>query len=252
MSANNRRSFIKHAVAGAGLLSLPALLQAQPSEKMGRRKVVCVGGHPDDPESGCGGTLAKLANAGHDVTIIYLTQGEAGIKGRSHAEAATIRQQEAINACRILKAKHIFAGQTDGNTIVNTEWINKIHALIQQEQPDIVFTHWPVDAHADHQAASLLTIQAWRKMPQKFSLYFFEVLTGDQTMIFHPTDYVDITDTQEQKRKALYCHESQHPDKIYSRGHAAMEIFRGQELGVKAGEAFVRMSGKLQGGIITS
>jgi LmbE family N-acetylglucosaminyl deacetylase len=250
MSTKDRRTFIKNTLAGAGFLSLPSLLQAQPGTKMSQRKIVCVGGHPDDPETGCGGTLAKLANAGHEVTIIYLTQGEAGIRGTSHAEAKAIRQQEATNACRILKAKPVFAGQIDGDTIVNKEWIGKIHALIAAEQPDIVFTHWPVDGHSDHQAASLLTIQAWKRMPQKFELYFFEVLTGDQTMVFHPTDYVDISDTQEQKRKAVYCHTSQSPDKIYSRGHAAMEIFRGQELGVTAGEAFIRMNGKRQGGAI--
>ncbi len=121
--------------------------------------------------------------------------------------------------------------------------------LIANEKPDIVFTHWPLDTHKDHQVASLLTMQSWVREPQKFTLYFFEVCTGEQTFIFHPTDYVDISDTQEQKRKAVYCHTSQDPPGIYSCGHAAMEEFRGRELGVKAGEGFIRMSGKLQGGI---
>ena len=71
-------------------------------------------------------------------------------------------------------------------------------------------------------------------------------------MVFHPTDYVDISDTQEQKRKAVYCHASQLPDKMYSDGHGAMEKFRGMELGVKAGEAFIRMNGKRQGGLVIS
>jgi hypothetical protein len=82
-----RREFVRHTAAGLGLLSIPDLLLAQPGEKAARKKVVCVGGHPDDPESGCGGTLAKLAAAGHEVTIIYLTTGEAGIEGKSHNEA---------------------------------------------------------------------------------------------------------------------------------------------------------------------
>ena len=67
-------------------------------------KVVCVGGHPDDPESICE-YLAKFAAAGHDVTIIYLTKGEAGIEGKSHDEAADIRSKEAIAASKILNAK---------------------------------------------------------------------------------------------------------------------------------------------------
>ena len=48
-------------------------------------------------------------------------------------------------------------------------------------------------------------------MKNSFDLYFGEVCTGEQTMDFHPTDYVDITDVQEIKRKAVYCHTSQDP-----------------------------------------
>src|ERR1700676_509382 len=102
---NTRRQFVKNTVAGLGLLTLPAHLNASGTTYDAKRKVVCVGGHPDDPESGCGGTLAKLVIAGHDVTIIYLTTGEAGIDGKSHDEAARIRKQEAINACKILNTK---------------------------------------------------------------------------------------------------------------------------------------------------
>jgi len=247
---NSRRQFVKNTAAGFGLLSLPSLLYAQANTGSIKQKIVCVGGHPDDPESGCGGTLAKLANAGNEVTIIYLTTGEAGIEGKSHSEAAAIRKQEAINACKILNAKPVFAGQIDGDTIMNNDWINKMKQLIRDINPAIVFTHWLVDSHKDHQVASILTIQSWMRAEQKFALYFFEVCAGEQTMTFHPTDYVDISDTQEQKRKAVYCHTSQDPPGIYNCGHAAMEDFRGRELGVKAGEAFIRMNGSLQGGTI--
>lgn len=248
----SRRTFVKSAVAGVGGLSLPALLHAKAHNNITKKKIVCVGGHPDDPESGCGGTLAKLSNAGHDVTIVYLTTGDAGIEGKSLAEAAATRKQEAINACKILKVKPVFAGQIDGDTVFNNEWLKKIQQLLADEKPDIVFTHWPIDSHKDHQVASLLTIQTWMRTDHPFVLYFFEVSAGLQTMVFHPTDYVDITDTQEQKRKALYCHTSQHPDRIYAEVHTAMEDFRGKELGVKAGEAFVRMTGNKADGSVMS
>lgn len=246
---NTRRQFMKNTAGALGLVTLPSLLFSQKNTPAEKKKIVCVGGHPDDPESGCGGTLAKLRNAGNEVTIIYLTTGEAGIAGKSHDESAAIRKQEAINACKVLDAKPVFAGQIDGDTLCNNEWVNRIQQLLINEKPDVVFTHWPVDAHKDHQVASLLTIQSWIRVPQKFSLYFFEVCTGEQSLIFHPTDCVDISDTQEQKKRALYCHASQDPAGIYACGHAAMEEFRGRELGVKAGEGFIRMSGKLQGGI---
>ena len=241
---NSRRDFIRKASAGIGAMSLPGVLQAGVAAPDAKRKIVCVGGHPDDPESGCGATLAKLAALGHEVVIIYLTTGEAGIAGVSHDEAARTRKQEAINACRILNCRPVFAGQIDGATVVSNETLEHLQDLIGQERPDLVFTHWPVDSHKDHQCASLLTIQTWVRSANKFMLYFFEVCAGEQTMGFHPTDFVDITDTQEQKRKAVYCHTSQDPPGIYACGHAAMEDFRGRELGVKAAEGFVRMTGK--------
>lgn len=246
---NGRRNFIKSTAGGAGLISLPSLLFAQNNETLEKKKIVCIGGHPDDPESGCGGTLAKLRQAGHAVTIIYLTTGEAGIPGKSFTESAAIRKQEAINACKILDAKPVFMGQIDGDTVFNNEWIIKLQQILSSEKPDVVFTHWPIDEHKDHQVASLLTIQCWIRQSSKFALYFFEVCTGEQTQLFHPTNFVEITDTQAEKRKAVFCHASQDPNGIYGCGHAAMEDFRGRELGVKAAEAFIKMNGKLQGQI---
>src|ERR1044072_5561402 len=77
-------------------------------------RVVCVGAHPDDPESGCGGTLARYAALGHAVTVVYLTRGERGIAGKSLDEAARIRSAECAPACKVMGAKPVFFGQIDG------------------------------------------------------------------------------------------------------------------------------------------
>ncbi len=239
--ATSRRKFISNASLLAPGLSLSAFAGNTPPGK--KWSVVCVGGHPDDPESGCGGTLSKLANAGHQVTVIYLTRGEAGIAGASHTDASVTRTREAELACKIMNAKPIFAGQIDGDTVVNNEWTSKVRKLIETQNPDIVFTHWPIDSHKDHQAASMMTIQAWMQGGKKFQLYFFEVCLGDQTHIFKPTDYIDITEVREQKRKAVYCHTSQNPAGIYEANdcnHKKMEEFRGMEINVAAAEAFVK------------
>lgn len=238
----SRRKFIQNTSTGAGLFSLSSLATFTTSELEPKKKVVCVGGHPDDPESGCGGTLSKLSAAGHNCTIIYLTRGEAGIPGKQAAEAASIRTKEAEEACKIIGAKPVFAGQVDGDTLVNREWIGRMKNLLEAENPDIVFTHWAVDTHPDHQVASLLTYQAWFRMNRTFTLYYYEVCTGAQTELFSPTEYIDITSFQEQKRKAVYCHVSQDPDGIYQCGHASMEEFRGRCARVKAAEAFIRVN----------
>lgn len=204
-----------------------------------KAKVVVVGGHPDDPESGCGGTIARYTDLGHEVVILYLTRGEAGIPGKSHDEAATIRSAECQRACEILKARPTFAGQIDGATEVNSERYEQFRRILDAEQPDVVFTHWPIDTHPDHRAASLPAYDAWLRAGRKFALYFFEVDQGAQTQDFRPTDYVDITLTESRKRAACFAHASQDPAGFYAL-HDLMNRFRGMECGAKLAEAFVR------------
>jgi LmbE family N-acetylglucosaminyl deacetylase len=225
------------------LLVAPALLASAAQRADTRRlSIVCVGGHPDDPESGCGGTLARYASQGHRVAVIYLTRGEAGIRGKSHQEAAAIRTAEAEAACKIIGAKAVFAGQMDGATELNRERVESLSRLLAAEEPDIVFTHWPIDTHMDHQIAGLLAYRAWVASRRKFQLYFMEVDLGAQTQNFKPTDYVDITPVREKKKAALFAHKSQNADAIYRQHHEVMENFRGRESGVTAAEAFVRLA----------
>src|SRR5207302_1885176 len=105
-------------------------------------KVLVAGAHPDDRESGCGGTIARYTGQGHAVTILYLTRGEAGIAGKTHDEAAAIRTAELEKACKILGAKPIFAGQIDGATEVNRARNEEFFKLVEAEKPDVIFTHW--------------------------------------------------------------------------------------------------------------
>ena len=145
---------------------------------------MCVGGHPDDPESGCGGTLARYAALGHAVTVIYLTRGEAGIPGKPHDEAGAIRSAECVAACKILGAQPVFAGQIDGATVVDTKAAESFGRLLSAERPDVVFTQWPIDTHLDHQAASTLTFRAWLAAGRGFEQYYYEGNLGSQTMGF--------------------------------------------------------------------
>jgi LmbE family N-acetylglucosaminyl deacetylase len=223
----------------AGSLSMLAAAQT-PEHKL---NIVCVGGHPDDPESGCGGTLARYGEAGHKISIIYLTRGERGIPGKSLDEAARIRTAEAQAACRILGAKPVFAGQIDGAAELNQERVTAFSGLLKAESPDIVFTQWPIDSHMDHQVASLLTLRAWYGMQRGFQIYFYEVNAGAQTLGFHPTDYIDISKVREKKKAALFAHKSQDGEEIYRKHHEVMENFRGREARVTAAEGFVRLTG---------
>jgi LmbE family N-acetylglucosaminyl deacetylase len=202
-------------------------------------KVIVVGGHPDDPESGCGGTMALYTDLGHEVIAMYLTRGEAGVPGKSHPEAAQIRTAESQKACDILQARPIFVGQVDGDTEITARWYREVRHLLEIEQPNAVFVHWPIDAHRDHRVASLLVYDAWLRMGREFVLYYYEVLSGSQTQHFSPTHYVDITATEPRKRRACFAHQSQDPAHLYAY-HEQMHRFRGLECGCQYAEAFVR------------
>jgi len=234
-----RRDFLGYALTlTAGVkLGLAELIQP------GSLKVVCVGAHPDDPESGCGGTLSMYAAAGHKVTVIYLTRGERGIQGKSLDEAAKIRTAEAEAACRLFGATPVFAGQIDGATELTRSRVDEMTKLLDAEAPDVVFTHWPIDTHMDHQVASLLTMRSWVARSRRFPIYFFEVDLGAQTMGFAPTQYVDISKSREAKKSALFAHKSQDGERIYRDHHQVMEDFRGREARVSAAEAFVLLPG---------
>lgn len=246
MKKLQRRTLLKN-TAALGLLSPFVKLSNVTSKKAvqaNELNIVCVGAHPDDPESGCAGTLSKYASQGHTVSIVYLTRGEAGIEGKTHEEAAQIRTAESEAACKVIGATPYFLGQTDGDTFFNKKAVTILQDLLQKLKPDIVFTHWPIDSHPDHQVASLLTYQSWLHMKKAFALYYFEVNSGDQTMHFLPTDYIDITAVAEQKKRSLYAHKSQDPDDIYLNYHFPMQQFRGREIRVKEAEAFVRLDAR--------
>lgn len=240
-----RRSFVRQSLVAVGPAMVAAnalpLVSAQAESGAVPMRVVCVGAHPDDPESGCGGTLARYAALGHTVTVFYLTRGERGIAGRSLDEAAKIRSAECEAACKIIGAKAVFLGQIDGATEVTQPQVDAMKRLLTADNPDVVFTHWPVDTHMDHQVASVLTIRAWMSL-RRAHLYFFEVNSGSQTEGFLPNTYVDISSVVQQKKAALFAHVSQDGQAIWRQHHEIMAQWRGREVGVVAAEGFVRLN----------
>lgn len=208
-------------------------------------RVLVVGGHPGDPEYGCGGTIARYTDLGHDVTLLYLNRGEnlnheeTGCPEKNPEQGSLIRVQEALAACAILRASARFAEQCNGHAIVDQPHYNEFRSLYQELAPDVVFNQWPIDNHSDHRAISNLAYEAWRRTEKKAALYFYEVSDGEDTMMFSPSEYVDITATEARKRQACYAHASQEPDRYYAL-QSQVSGFRGIEAGYAQAEAFVR------------
>ena len=195
-------------------------------------KVIVCGGHPGDPEYGCGGTIARLTQLGHEVVLMYLNDGAWP------PTPSTTRLAEAKKACEILKARPAYAGQVNGHAIVDNAHYEEFQKLIAAEKPDAVITQWPLDNHADHRAITMLAYNVWHKVGQKFALYYYEVSDGEDTLQFSPNRYVDISTTESVKRAACYAHASQTPDRYYALQDDVAR-FRGVESGHKRAEAFL-------------
>jgi LmbE family N-acetylglucosaminyl deacetylase len=200
-------------------------------------KIVVAGGHPGDPECGCAGTIARYSELGHKVVVLYLNRGEGYCGGASLSRCAGIRTAEAEKACQILKARAAFAGQYDGRAVVDPPHFEDFARVLTAENPDVVFTQWPIDSHRDHRAVATLTLDAWLKANKRFALYYYEV--AEDTMMFSPGDYVDISSVESPRRAACYAHASQQPEKWYPK-QVEITRFRGVERGFPQAEAFLR------------
>jgi N-acetylglucosamine malate deacetylase 1 len=199
-----------------------------------RLKLIVTGGHPGDPEYGCGGTVARYTDLGHEVVLLYLNKGEWPPKAEG-----TGRVAEAKAACEILKARPAYAGQFNSQAVVDAAHYEAFRKILEAERPDAVFTHWPIDNHADHRAISMLVYDAWLRLKKRFALYYYEVSSGEDTVQFAPTHYVDITETEPRKRRACYAHASQTPDRYYALQDQVTRM-RGIESGHRQAEAFIR------------
>ena len=232
----SRRSFLASPVASVPLL---ATLGAAAEERPDHPRVLVTGAHPDDPETGCGGAIAAMADAGWEVHVLYLTRGQAGIAGTAADEAAGIRTAEAERACDLLRAVPHFLTQVDGATELTAASAGEMRGKFDEVQPHLTLTHWPIDTHPDHRVCSLLTLDAWSKAEPGGELYYYEVMTGTQTQTFSPTQFVDITATASRKREACVAHRSQKIAEQYVEHEQQIALFRGRQAGVRMAEAFV-------------
>ena len=239
-SLTRREVIVRAALVGTGHVlgsSMATAARQVPSDPQQKKlKIIVAGGHPGDAEYGCGGTIARFTELGHEVVLLHLNNGEWPTE--KGGAPASVRLAEAGRAAEILKARPVFAGQVNGQSILDAAHFDEFRRIVENERPDVFFTQWPIDHHRDHRATSALAFDAWLQMGKGFALYYYEVSNGEDTLQFSPTDYVEITDTEPRKRAACYAHASQTPDRYYAL-QDQVALFRGMESGYKRAEAFI-------------
>lgn len=179
--------------------------------------ILAIAAHPDDIELGCGGTLTKHAKMGQRVGIIDLTEGELGTRG-SVAE----RYTEAANAAAIMGlAVRENAQIRDGFFRNDEEHQKRIIHFIRKYQPEIVITNAPEDRHPDHgRGFQLVSDACFLAGLRKIETLYEEgnpqeawrpkrVFSLIQDRQLEPTFIVDITETFEEKMKAVMAYTSQ-------------------------------------------
>ncbi len=115
--------------------------------------IVCMGAHPDDAEFHAGATLAKWAAAGHRVTVVSLTNGNAGHHEMPPDQLARRRAEEVEASSAVAGFEHLILDIPDGRLVPTLELREQVIRIIRRCGTDIVLTHRPCDYHPDHRAA---------------------------------------------------------------------------------------------------
>ncbi len=225
---------------------------------------LAIGAHPDDIEFGCGGTLAKWAQAGCLVHHLVLTDGSKGTwnVNADIDQLIAHREVEQREAARRLgtKGEVIFMNQVDGDLADTRELRGEIARQIRRLRPQVVLGHDPwkrYRLHPDHRHAGFLTCDAIvaARDPHFFKEHAIAHHRPQHLLLWEadePDHGEDIGSFVDQKISALLAHESQFESTMKAVDQEALEKFSqrmrkrmselGQRIDRPAGEIFKKIS----------
>jgi LmbE family N-acetylglucosaminyl deacetylase len=140
-------------LAAAASAPLPARA-AKPDD--GKPRILCIGAHPDDAESGAAGTAALWVVKGYHVKFVSVTNGDIGHWRQSGPELARRRKAEVEHGAKLVGYDYEILDNHDGELLPTLENRRTITRLIREWKADVVITHRPNDYHPDHRYTSVL------------------------------------------------------------------------------------------------
>jgi LmbE family N-acetylglucosaminyl deacetylase len=183
-------------------------------------RALAIGAHPDDIEFGAGGTLARWASLGCEVTLVVVTDGSKGTWDPAvnpSALAAIRRDEQAAAALALGAVGVVHLDHVDGELEYSMALREQICGEIRRARPDVLLGHDPwqrYQLHPDHRAAGLAVVDG--VVAARDPLFF-----PDQGLAPHrpsalllwsadqPDHAEPIATTIETKIEALLCHSSQ-------------------------------------------
>lgn len=190
-------------------------------------RVMVITAHPDDSEFGAGGTVARLAREGKEITYVIVTDGSKGSRDRTMTPArlAAIRKEEQTNAARTLGVERAeFLGYVDGELEDTRDLRRDITREIRRWRPDLIITQNPhrtynlYASHRDHRITAGVVLDCVYPLARDhmaFPELLLEPHKAREVYLMaweNPQLVVDITETMDLKLKALACHVSQFDD----------------------------------------
>ena len=190
------------------------------------KRVLVFGAHGDDMEFFAGGTVAKFAALGHDVTVVVATDNDKGSFELSADQLRMVRDRELNGAAEVLGVKRVIPlGYSDGDLAYDAPpqvLRGQFMRIIREMQPHIVMS-WdpfaPYEGHPDHRAVATAADEA-ASFAHFQNFYPEQISEGLETHYVHeswyfaksPRDqnkFVDIDGYIETKISALHQHEAQ-------------------------------------------
>lgn len=221
------------------------------------KKVLVIAAHPDDEVLGVGGTIAKLSSIGAECHLLIVTDGSSSqYRDSDHLhEIIEAKKLETKGCADLLGFKSIRYGELPDMKLDKTPHIainQAIEKVIDDIQPDTVFTHFWGDVNRDHQEVYKSTLVAVRPVMGQVvkELYCYRVPSSTEwtpnkaDTMFMPNYYVDIEKYAEQKYKAFACYSTElreypHPRSVqYLR---ESDKAAGLRVGLLAAEEFVML-----------
>ena len=193
----------------------------EPTAELKRVLVIAV--HPDDPEFGAAGTIAKWARQGREISYLLITSGDKGSHDRDRRpeEIAATREEEQRAAAAALGVKEVFfLRYADGLVEPTLALRRELAGWIRRLEPHIVMTMDPwrrYQLHPDHRACGWVALDAvWAA--REWNIFAEQVRPGrepwrvKEVYLFwtdYPDYWEDVAETHDLRFKALEAHTSQ-------------------------------------------
>ena len=214
-----------------------------------KSRILIVAPHPDDETLGTGGTAAKYASQGHQVTVLIVSGHLPPLYAPDVYERTVEEALKAFTILGVSEHRFLRIPATMVGGVPVHELNEQVSAAIREVRPQIVLCPYP-DRHIDHRVIFESVMVASRPVGVGADI---EILAAYETLSethwnaphiepnFVPNWVVDISGVVDKKCDALACYQSQIPDWPGSRSIDAAEAlakFRGTQAGFAFGEAF--------------